>query len=70
MNITKFAIEKNRITAIAIILIILAGYNTFKTISRAEDPGFTIRVATVMTFFPGASPERVEKAFLRFEIIT
>jgi len=27
---------------------------------RSEDPGFIIRVALVSTFFPGASPERVE----------
>ena len=27
----------------------------------SEDPGFIIRVAQVMTFFPGASPERVEQ---------
>ncbi len=26
-----------------------------------EDPGFIIRVALVMTYFPGASPERVEQ---------
>ncbi len=60
MNITKFAIEKNRITAVALILILLGGFNTFRTMPRAEDPGFTIRWALVTTDFPGASPERVE----------
>jgi multidrug efflux pump subunit AcrB len=29
--------------------------------SRAEDPGFIVRTALVMTPFPGASPERVEQ---------
>ncbi len=61
MNITKFAIEKNRITAVALILILFAGMNTFRTMPRAEDPGFTIRWALITTDFPGASPERVEK---------
>ena len=61
MNITKFAIEKNRITAVALILILFAGINTFRTMPRAEDPGFTIRWALITTDFPGASPERVEK---------
>ena len=28
---------------------------------RSEDPGFIIRVAQVLTYFPGASPDRVEQ---------
>lgn len=60
MNITRAAIEKNRITAVTLILILLAGINTFQTMPRAEDPGFTIRWALITTDFPGASPERVE----------
>lgn len=60
MNITKISIEKNRITAVILILIIFAGINTFRTMPRAEDPGFIIRWALVTTDFPGASPERVE----------
>jgi multidrug efflux pump subunit AcrB len=28
---------------------------------RNEDPGFLIRTATVLTYFPGASPERIEQ---------
>ena len=27
---------------------------------RAEDPGFVIRTAMILTYFPGASPERIE----------
>jgi multidrug efflux pump subunit AcrB len=60
MNITKISIEKNRITVVVLILIIFAGINTFRTMPRAEDPGFIIRWALVTTDFPGASPERVE----------
>ena len=60
MNITQAAIEKNRITAVALILVFLAGISTFNTMPRAEDPGFIIRTAMVLTYFPGASPERVE----------
>jgi len=60
MNITRAAIEKNRITAVVLIFILLAGLSTFRTMPRAEDPGFVIRWALVMTDFPGASPERVE----------
>lgn len=60
MNITRAAIEKNRITAVALIFVFLAGINTFSTMPRAEDPGFIIRWALITTDFPGASPERVE----------
>lgn len=43
------------------LLIIFGGVSTFFSIPRAEDPDFTIRVALVMTAFPGASPQRVEE---------
>jgi multidrug efflux pump subunit AcrB len=60
MNITRAAIEKNRITAVVLIFVVFAGINTFFTMPRAEDPGFIIRWALITTDFPGASPERVE----------
>lgn len=60
MNITKEAIGKNRITLVILVLILFAGINTYLTMPRSEDPGFTIRWALITTDFPGASPERVE----------
>ena len=61
MNLTKFAIDNNRITAVTLLIIFLAGVASYYQLSRNEDPGFIIRVALVMTYFPGASPERVEQ---------
>jgi multidrug efflux pump subunit AcrB len=60
MNITRAAIEKNRITAAALGIILVAGIGAYFNLPRAEDPGFIIRTALVQTIFPGASPERVE----------
>ena len=60
MNITQFAIEKKRITSVALVLIFFSGISTYLGMPRAEDPGFIIRTAVVTTIFPGASPERVE----------
>ena len=60
MNLTRAAIEKNRITAFALVIILLTGIMAFQTMPRAEDPGFIIRTALILTYFPGASPERVE----------
>ena len=61
MNITRYAIENNRITIVALLVIILIGVSAYVNMPRNEDPGFTIRTALVRTAFPGASPERVEQ---------
>ena len=61
MDITRFALEKTRITAVALVTIFLAGLSAFFGLPRNEDPGFIVRTAIVQTRFPGASPERVEQ---------
>ncbi|MEM7350346.1 MAG: efflux RND transporter permease subunit [Acidobacteriota bacterium] len=61
MNITQAAIEKNRVTAVALLVVAAAGISAFLGLPQSEDPGFLIRVAVVQTVFPGASPERVEQ---------
>jgi len=61
MNITRAAIEKNRVTLAALLVIVAGGLWAYSTMSRAEDPGFIIRTAQITTIFPGASPERVEQ---------
>ena len=61
MNLTQIAIEKNRITVVALFAVVVAGVGTYLSMPRAEDPGFIIRTALVITHFPGASPERVEQ---------
>ena len=61
MDLTRAAIEKNRITAVALLLVLAGGLSAYRGMSRAEDPGFTIRAAQVLTRFPGASPERIEQ---------
>ncbi len=60
MNLTRFAIEKNRVFIAILVVCLLSGINAYLGMSRAEDPGFIIRTALVQTLFPGASPERVE----------
>ena len=60
MNVTRAAIEQNRVTTALLILLLVSGVITYMNMPRAEDPGFVVRTAVVMTFFPGASPERVE----------
>lgn len=60
MNITKAAIEHRQFTIVLILALCLAGIYAYFTLPRAQDPGFTIRRAQVITYFPGASPSRIE----------
>lgn len=60
MNITELSIKNSRITIVILLVILLAGFSTFTKMPRAEDPGFIVRVSSIVTIFPGASPERVE----------
>ena len=61
MNITRLAIDNNRLTIVIFALIILGGLQVFNQMPRDYDPGFIVRAAQVVTYFPGASPERVEQ---------
>ncbi|MEM1247634.1 MAG: efflux RND transporter permease subunit [Acidobacteriota bacterium] len=60
MDITRYAIEKNRVTLVLVLALACGGMMSYLGMPKAEDPGFLIRTAVVMTQFPGASPERVE----------
>ncbi len=61
MSLTRIAIEKNRVTATLLMVVLVAGVAAYRTMPQNEDPGFIIRTALVTTIFPGASPERVEQ---------
>ena len=60
MNLTQFSIEKNRITFTVLGTIILLGIVLYASLPRDSMPPYTVRVANIVTNFPGASPERVE----------
>ena len=61
MSLTRLAIEYDRVTTVVVILAIIGGLTCYQIMPRDEDPGFTIHTAMVTSFFPGASPERVEQ---------
>ncbi|MGB0837905.1 MAG: efflux RND transporter permease subunit [Flavobacteriaceae bacterium] len=60
MNLTQFSIERNRISLTLLAVVIVLGFSVYKTLSRDSMPPYTVRVANIVTQFPGASPERVE----------
>ena len=61
MSITRLAIDNNRTTLVLLVVLVLLGIQAYKTIPQAYDPGFIVRAAQVITYFPGGSPERVEQ---------
>ena len=61
MNITKFSIEKNRVILSLLGVAVIMGLVMYQSLSRNSMPPYTVRVASVVTSFPGASPERVEE---------
>ena len=61
MNLTKFSIEKNRITLSLLAVVILLGISLYQSLSRDSMPPYTVRVATIISEFTGAGPERVEQ---------
>ena len=52
--------HNGRYLALAIIAIVSVGLTSFSSMGRQEDPSITPFVAKIQTFFPGASPARVE----------
>ncbi len=60
MNITKTALSNNQVTILIIGIIVILGLTGYNQLSRDAMPPFTIRTCSIVTTFPGASPERVE----------
>ena len=60
MNITEFAIKNNVVTLSLLLVVVAVGLSAFGGLPRDDMPPFLVRVASVVTIFPGASPERME----------
>jgi len=61
MNIAEFSIRKSVVTWLFTIVVVGGGIASYRNLSRLEDPEFTIKQATVMTPYPGASAREVER---------
>ncbi len=61
MNLTKYSIEKNRVILSLLVVAVVMGLVMYQSLSRNSMPPYTVRVASIVTSFPGASPERVEQ---------
>ncbi|WP_066630949.1 efflux RND transporter permease subunit [Labilibacter marinus] len=61
MNFAKFSIDRNRVVLSILLVVMVMGMIFYKSLSRDSMPPYTVRVATIVSSFPGASPERVEE---------
>ena len=60
MEISKSAFKNNRVTLIVISALCLIGLYSYKNMPKAQDPGFKIRNAQIITRLPDPSPSRIE----------
>lgn len=63
--IARFIYNHPRYFALIILCALAVGMSSFSSIARQEDPTISNFVATVTTFFPGATPDRVEALVTR-----
>jgi multidrug efflux pump subunit AcrB len=60
MNLTKVTLNNSRITLIAILVVAIIGIGNYFKLERDSMPPYTVRIASVVTHFPGADPLEVE----------
>ena len=61
MNLAELSIKKSVITWTMTIVLLVVGYFSYQNLPRLEDPEFAIKQAVVITPYPGASAQEVEK---------
>jgi multidrug efflux pump subunit AcrB len=61
MNLTKIAFENNRITIIVFLIVGIIGVLNYFQMERDSMPPYTVRIATVVSKYPGATPLEVEE---------
>ncbi|MDE0878232.1 MAG: efflux RND transporter permease subunit [Sphingomonas bacterium] len=59
-NLSALAVRERSVTLFFLIAIVVAGVAAFTRLGRAEDPGFTIKVMTVVTAWPGATAQEMQ----------
>ncbi len=60
MNLTDIAIKNRVLVFSLLVIIVLFGSSVFNQMPRDDMPPFLIRYVTIVSSFPGASPERME----------
>ncbi|MCB1135893.1 MAG: efflux RND transporter permease subunit, partial [Chlamydiia bacterium] len=61
MKLPAVAVGNRLITGFCSFLLFFAGVGSYYALGQLEDPEFTVKSASVVTNYPGASPEEVEQ---------
>jgi multidrug efflux pump subunit AcrB len=64
-SLTDFALKNSRTIILLQILIIVGGIAIFPYFPKLEDPPIIVREAVVTAYFPGMSPDRIERLITR-----
>jgi multidrug efflux pump len=60
-NLSEWAVHHQALVLFLIIMIGVAGFFSYERLGRAEDPSFTIKVAVVTAFWPGATAQEMQE---------
>jgi multidrug efflux pump subunit AcrB len=60
-NLSEWAVHHQALVLFLIIAIGVAGFFSYERLGRAEDPSFTIKVAVVTAFWPGATAQEMQQ---------
>jgi len=60
MKFSDYALKNRVVIVVATFLLIAAGIISYVKLGRLADPTFKIKIALIVTPYPGASPEEVE----------
>ena len=60
-NLSEWAVHHQALVLFLIIAIGVAGFFSYERLGRAEDPSFTIKVAIVTAFWPGATAQEMQE---------
>ncbi|MCL1096149.1 efflux RND transporter permease subunit [Shewanella kaireitica] len=61
MNLAEFAIKQRLFVLFFSVLCVIVGLISYFELGKLEDPTFTVKSAVVVTLYPGASAEEIER---------
>jgi multidrug efflux pump subunit AcrB len=61
MNMGEYSVRTPVISWLLVIIMVGGGVWAFEHIGKLEDPAFTIKMAKIITYYPGASAEQVQE---------
>jgi multidrug efflux pump subunit AcrB len=60
MSLARISIEKRVVTGFTTAVLLVGGMLAFTQLGQLEDPEFTVKTASIVTTYPGASAAEVE----------